>query len=53
MFTSKPQHDMHMHKVIYLFSYFISIIFYFFPYFLFYIFIKILRSNLNYDTLFL
>jgi hypothetical protein len=30
MFTSKPQHDIHMYIVIYLFSYFILIIIYFF-----------------------
>jgi hypothetical protein len=39
MCTSKPQHDMHMYKVIYLFYYFILIIIYFF---IIYIFLPIL-----------
>jgi hypothetical protein len=39
MFTSKPQHDMHMYMVIYLFYYFIWIIIYFI---IIYIFLPIL-----------
>jgi hypothetical protein len=35
MFTSKPQHDMHMYMVIYLFYYFILIIIYFFIIYIF------------------